>query len=153
RKKLLLISLVMFGAASVACAYSTSAEALIISRAILGLGAALLMPISLSLVPFLFAEHERPKAMGLWVTASALRLPLGPIVGGWLLEHYSWGSIFLINVPIIVVTLVALLVLLPESATENRKQRIDWLGIFTSSLGLTAITYGVTRSGDEGWND
>ncbi|GMK42593.1 MFS transporter [Paenibacillus sp. CCS19] len=153
RKKLLLLSLVMFGAASVACAYASSSEALIISRAILGLGAALLMPLSLSLVPFLFSEGERPKAMTLWVTASALGLPLGPIIGGWLLEHYNWGTIFLINVPIIVVALIALVVLLPESTVEKQKQRIDWLGIITSSLGLTAITYGVTRSGDEGWND
>ncbi|PWV99756.1 EmrB/QacA subfamily drug resistance transporter [Paenibacillus cellulosilyticus] len=153
RKKLLLLSLVMFGAASVACAYSSTSEALIISRAILGLGAALLMPLSLSLIPFLFAEQERPKAMTLWVTASALGLPLGPILGGWLLEHYNWGTIFLINVPIIIVALAALMALLPESTAEKRKQRIDWSGIVASSLGLTAITYGVTRSGDEGWND
>ncbi|MBD3919643.1 MFS transporter [Paenibacillus sp. PR3] len=153
RKKLLFLSLVMFGAASVACAYSTTSEALIISRAILGLGAALLMPLSLSLVPFLFSEGERPKAMNLWVMASALGLPLGPIIGGWLLEHYNWGTIFLINVPIILIALIALVVLLPESTAEKQKLKVDWRGIVTSSLGLAAITYGVTRSGDEGWGD
>lgn len=153
RKKLLMLSLVMFGAASVACAYSPSSEALIISRAILGLGAALLMPLSLSLIPFLFSEGERPKAMNLWVMASALGLPLGPIIGGWLLEHYDWGTIFLINVPIILIALAALAVLLPESTAEKQKLKVDWRGIVTSSLGLTAITYGVTRSGDEGWGD
>lgn len=152
RKKLFVLALILFGAASVACAYSNSSETLIASRALLGLGAALLMPISLSLLPLLFCEEERPKAMTLWVTASALGMPLGPILGGWLLDHYRWGSIFLINVPIIIIALFAVSFLLPESKSPER-QRVDMTGILTSSLGLVAITYGVTRSGDEGWGD
>ncbi|MFK7694542.1 DHA2 family efflux MFS transporter permease subunit [Paenibacillus sp. HJGM_3] len=152
RKKLLLIALILFGAASAACAYATSSGALIAFRAILGLGAALLMPISLSLVPVLFSDEERPKAMRLWVTASALGMPLGPILGGWLLDHYRWGSIFLINLPIILIGILAVGFFLPESRNTERG-RVHVSGIITSSLGLVAITYGVTRSGEAGWGD
>jgi DHA2 family multidrug resistance protein-like MFS transporter len=152
RKKMLLIALLLFGGASIGCAYANSTEALIASRAILGLGAAFLMPLSMSLLPVLFSTKDRPKAMRIWVTASALGLPLGPILGGWLLKTYWWGSIFLINVPIIIIALLAVFLLLSESRSSE-SHRNDYFGILTSSLGLATLTYGVTQTGEKGWGD
>lgn len=94
RKKMLLMALVLFGLASLGCAYSDSPEMLIGMRALLGLGAAFLMPLSMSILPVLFSGEERTKAMMIWATANMMGIPLGPIVGGWLLKHYEWGSVF-----------------------------------------------------------
>lgn len=152
RKKLLLFALVLFGAASVACAYSNSTGMLIAMRSILGLGAAFLIPLSLSVLPVLFSGKERTKAMMIWATATMLGMPLGPIVGGWLLKHYWWGSVFLINIPLVIVALLAVAVLMPESRSETRP-RLDPFGIFTSSLGLVSVIYGVIRAGEEGWGN
>ncbi|RUS45064.1 DHA2 family efflux MFS transporter permease subunit [Cohnella sp. AR92] len=152
RRKFLLGALVLFGAASVACAYAGSTEALIAGRAALGLGAAFLMPLSISIIPVLFEESERPKAIGLWTMANAIGIPLGPIVGGWLLQHYWWGSVFLINIPIILAGIIAVFFLLPESKGEN-KQKLDLLGILASSAGLIGLTYGIIEAGERGWGD
>jgi MFS transporter, DHA2 family, multidrug resistance protein len=152
RKKLLLVALGLFGAASVGCAYASSAGELIAARAVLGLGAAFLIPLSMSVLPVLFSAVERPRAITIWVTATALGIPLGPIVGGWLLDHYWWGSVFLINVPVIAVALVAVTVLLPESRSAHRPA-LDPVGVLTSSVGLVGLTYGVIEAGERGWGD
>ncbi|MFC5701383.1 DHA2 family efflux MFS transporter permease subunit [Cohnella faecalis] len=152
RKKMLLLALLLFGAASAACAFAGSAEGLIAGRAVLGLGAAFLMPLSMSIIPVLFTEEERPKAIGIWTMANALGIPLGPIVGGWLLNHYWWGSVFLINIPIIVIALIAVSVLLPESKSATRP-KVDFIGVLASSLGLVGVTYGVIEAGERGWDD
>ncbi|QWU17986.1 drug resistance transporter, EmrB/QacA subfamily [Paenibacillus sophorae] len=152
RKKLLLLSLVVFGGASAACAFSSTPAMLIGMRALLGLGAAFLIPLSMSVLPVLFTEAERTKAMMIWAMANMLGIPLGPILGGWLLNHYSWGSVFLINLPLIAIALVAVGLLMPESRSEKRL-RLDIPGILSSSLGLTCVTYGVIRAGEHGWGD
>ncbi len=152
RKKMLLIALSLFGAASLACSFATSAGELIAGRAVLGLGAAGLMPLSMAVLPVLFTPEERPRALTIWITANSLGIPLGPIVGGWLLDHYHWGSIFLINVPVVIVGLVAIAFLLPESRNPVRS-RIDVLGVVTSSLGLVGLTYGIIEGGEQGWTD
>ncbi|GGD59859.1 DHA2 family efflux MFS transporter permease subunit [Paenibacillus nasutitermitis] len=152
RKKWLLIAFVVFGVASIGCAYSPTSEMLIAMRILLGLGAAFLIPLSMSALPVLFTGKERTKAMMIWAMANTLGIPLGPIVGGWLLQHYSWGSVFLINIPIVVVALVALAVLMPESRSEQRR-RLDLPGILTSSAGIVMVTYGVIRAGERGWDD
>lgn len=152
RKKMLLIALVLFGAASAVCAYAGSSAELIAGRAVLGLGAAFLMPLSISIIPVLFTDAERPKAIGIWTMANAIGIPLGPIVGGWLLNHYWWGSVFLINIPVIVVAFVAVFILLPENRSEERP-RVDLLGAAASSLGLVGMTYGVIEAGEKGWGD
>lgn len=152
RKKMLIIGLLLFGAASVACAYADSAGLLIAGRAVLGLGAALLVPLSMSIIPVLFSEKERPKAIGIWVMSNAIGIPLGPIIGGWLLNNYSWGSVFLINIPLVVVALFAVSILLPESRS-TASPRMDVIGVLTSSLGLVGITYGVIEVGENGWGD
>ena len=118
----------------------------------LGLGAAFIFPLSLSVLPVLFAPAERPKAIAVVVTGSAAGVPLGPIVGGWMLTHFWWGSVFLINVPLILVTLAIVLVALPDSRAAQ-PPGFDPVGVLSSTLGLTGITYGAIRAGEDGWGD
>ena len=108
----------------------------------LGFGAAFLMPLSMAVLPVLFTPEERPKALTAWVTANALGIPLGPVIGGYLLDHYHWGAVFLINLPVVVIGLLAIAFLLPESKDPN-PPRLQAIGLFTSSAGLVALTYGV----------
>jgi DHA2 family multidrug resistance protein-like MFS transporter len=152
RKRLLLFGLGLFGLASLACAYSPSVGALIAARAVLGLGGAFLMALSVSVLPVLFSEEERPKAIAAWVGANAIGWPLGPILGGWLLSNFWWGSVFLINVPVVALALVAVAVLIPESRSPECP-RLDTAGIVTSSAGLTALTYGFIDVGETSWSN
>jgi DHA2 family multidrug resistance protein-like MFS transporter len=152
RKNLLTGALVLFGIASLACAYAASAGELIAARAVLGLAAAVILPLSLAVIPVLFTAAERPKAIALVGGATFLGYPLGPIVGGWLLDHFWWGSVFLLNVPVVVIALVAVIWLMPESRGQ-RHLRFDLPGVLISSAGLTALTYGLIKSGQNGWSD
>jgi DHA2 family multidrug resistance protein-like MFS transporter len=152
RKRLLLIALVIFGASSLAAAYSPSAGFFIASRAVLGLGAAAILPMILALLPVLFPEDERRKAIAAVAGSALLAYPIGPILGGWLLSRYWWGSVFLINVPVVVLGVLAVSAWLPETRAE-RPRRIDLLGIVLSSAGLALLTYGVIEAGQSGWGD
>ena len=152
RKKVLLVALVVFGASSAACAYATSTGELIAARAVLGLGAAAIFPLSLAVIPVLFAPEERQKAIALMASATFISFPIGPIVGGYLLDHFWWGSVFLINVPVVMLALVAVATLLPESRSEQRL-RVDYLGVILSSAGLAGLTYGFIKAGQDGWTD
>ncbi|SFB61166.1 drug resistance transporter, EmrB/QacA subfamily [Amycolatopsis marina] len=150
QKKLMLGALALFGVASVACAYAGSAELLIVARAVLGLGAAFMIPLSMSLLTVLFTAAERSKAIAIWSTAMALGIPLGPVLGGWLLDHFWWGSVFLINVPLVLLGIAALALLLPRTAGTSGV-RIDGTGIALSATGLVALTYGLVEAGERGW--
>ena len=152
RKRLLVGALALFGVASLACAYSTSAGQLIAARAVLGLAAAVILPMSLAVLPVLFTAAERPRAIAAVGGATFLGYPIGPILGGWLLDHFWWGSVFLINLPVVVIAIVAVAFLMPESRGE-RVQRVDLAGIVVSSAGLTSLTYGLIKAGDNGWTD
>jgi MFS transporter, DHA2 family, multidrug resistance protein len=153
RKRLLVGALLLFGAASAACAYATSSGQLIAARAGLGLGAALMMPLSMAVLPVLFPDRgERARALTIWVTSTAIGLPLGPIVGGWLLDTFWWGSVFLINVPLVVVGVTAVAVLVPESRSETPRP-LDLIGVALSSAGLLGLTYGFIAAGQDGWTD
>src|SRR5215471_15063073 len=132
RKRLLLIALGVFGIASLACAYSTSAGELIAARAVLGLAAAVILPMSLAVLPVMFDAAERPRAIAAVGGATFLGYPIGPLLGGWLLDHYWWGSVFLINVPVVVVAIIAVATLMPDSRGE-RAPKIDGAGIALSS--------------------
>src|SRR6266851_6690692 len=107
RKRLLAVALALFGLASLACAYATSAGELIAARAVLGLAAAVILPLSLAVLPVLFTPAERPRAIAAVGGATFLGYPIGPILGGWLLDHFWWGSVFLINIPVVVIAIVA----------------------------------------------
>ncbi|MCA2211968.1 DHA2 family efflux MFS transporter permease subunit [Jidongwangia harbinensis] len=152
RKRMLLGALVLFGVASAACAYATSTGQLIAARAALGLGAAVLMPLGAAVLTVLFSPAERPRALTIWVTASALGVPLGPLVGGWLLDNFWWGAVFLINVPLVVVAVVAVVLWLPESHGDTTR-RFDLPGVALSAVGLVTFTYGIVDAGDRGWTD
>ncbi|MFD3748134.1 MFS transporter [Nocardia sp. NPDC058633] len=153
RKKLLLAALVLFGVASLACAFAVSAGQLIAARVVLGIAAAAMMPLSMAVLPVLFGDPaQRQRAVTIWVTSTAIGLPLGPIVGGWLLQHYWWGSVFLINVPLVIVGALAVATLVPESRGENTF-RIDLVGAGLSAAGMLGLTYGFIRIGDHGWDD
>jgi DHA2 family multidrug resistance protein-like MFS transporter len=152
RKRMLIGALLLFGAASVGCAFARDAGQLIAARAVLGLGAAVVMPLSGAVLAVLFDERERSRAMSIWVTASALGIPLGPLLGGWLLDHYWWGSVFLINVPVVLAGVAALALWLPESHGAQGG-RFDLAGIGLSAAGLVGVTYGIIEAGDRGWTD
>jgi EmrB/QacA subfamily drug resistance transporter len=152
RKKVLIVALILFGASSAACAYAGGVGELIAARAVLGIGAAAIFPLSLSVIPVLFAPEERQKAIALMASATFISFPIGPIVGGYLLDHFWWGSVFLINVPVVVLALIAVAVLLPESRSEQRL-RLDAGGVLLSSAGLAGLTYGFIEAGQNGWSD
>src|SRR5580700_4968042 len=152
RKKVLLVALTLFGASSLACAYAANTGELIAARAILGIGAAAIFPLSLAVIPVLFGPEERQRAIALMASATFISFPIGPIVGGYLLDHFWWGSVFLINVPVVVLALVAVAFLLPESRSEQRPN-VDVLGVVLSSAGLAGLTYGFIRAGQDGWTD
>ncbi len=152
RKKVLLVALVLFGTSSAACAYATSTAELIGARAVLGIGAAAIFPLSLAVIPVLFAPAERQKAIALMASATFISFPIGPIVGGYLLDHFWWGSVFLINVPVVVLAVIAVAFLLPESRSEQRPG-VDYLGVILSSAGLAGLTYGFIKAGQDGWTD
>ena len=150
RKRLLLMALGLFGAASVCCAYATSSGQLVLARAVLGLGAAVLMPLTSAVLTVLFEAGERARALSVWVTASALGIPLGPLVGGWLLDNFWWGSVFLINVPMVLLAGIAVALLVPESHGD-RTRRFDPVGVLLSAAGLVTLTYGIIDAGERGW--
>jgi len=152
RKKALVPALILFGVASLACAYSHSTGELMAARAVAGLGAAVIMPLSLAVIPVLFTPQERQRAIAVVMAAVFIGYPLGPILGGWLLDSFWWGSVFLINVPVIVLAVIAVTVLMPESRSEQRPG-LDPAGVVISSAGLTGLVYGIIRAGQDGWGD
>ncbi|CNF24456.1 drug resistance transporter%2C EmrB/QacA subfamily [Mycobacterium tuberculosis] len=152
RKRLLLAGLAVFGAASLAGALADGTGGVIAARAFMGLGAAVVLPLSMSMLPAIFPPEERTRAVAVWSAANALGLPLGPLLGGWLLEHYWWGSIFLINVPVVVIGGLAVAFLLPETR-DPAAPRIDLTGSVLSMGGLVALVYGVIEVPARGWTD
>ncbi|MFE7718454.1 MFS transporter [Nocardia rhizosphaerihabitans] len=153
RRKVLLAALALFGVASLACAFAGSAGQLIAARVALGIAAAAMMPLSMAVLPVLFTQQaERQRALTIWVTSTAIGLPLGPILGGWLLEHFWWGSVFLINVPLVIVGALAVATLVPESHGDTGS-RLDLLGAALSAVGMLGLTYGFIRIGERDWAD
>ncbi|MGW4736800.1 MFS transporter [Nocardia xishanensis] len=153
RKRILLAALVLFGSASLACAFAGTSGQLIAARVVLGIAAAAMIPLSMAVLPVLFPEQrERARAMSIWVTATSLGLPLGPVLGGWLVDNFWWGSVFLINVPMVVAGATAVAVLVPESRNPQQLP-IDLPGVLLSMLGMLGVTYGFIRFGEQGWGD
>jgi MFS transporter, DHA2 family, multidrug resistance protein len=152
RKKVLVVSLVIFGFGSIACAYSTSASEFMAARVLVGLGGAGLIVMALSVLTVLFAKNERPKAVGIVAGATFVAFPIGPILGGWLLSSYWWGWVFLINVPIVIVALVAVVAMVPESRATHHPG-FDAVGVLASAGGLVVLTYGLIKAGQEGWGN
>ena len=150
RKRLLLAGLAVFLAASVWCALSVSAGELIAARAVMGLGAGIMFPLSLAVVSAAFGDEDRPKAIGILTAVVALGLPLGPVLGGVLLQHFSWHSVFWINVPAACVTLAAGVVVMPESRNLAAPP-LDALGALLSAGAVTGLVWGVINGPEHGW--
>jgi EmrB/QacA subfamily drug resistance transporter len=151
RRRMLLLGLGVFGGASAWAASAGDVDALIAARAVMGAGAALVMPATLSLLVSVFTDaRERSMAIGLWAATAGLGVALGPVVGGFLLERFAWGSIFLVNVPVIVVAIAGGLRVLPESSDPSA-QRIDWPGAALSVVGLVAFVWAVIEAPAKGW--
>lgn len=150
RKAVMLSALLLFGTGSIACAYAPSSGAFIAARALLGAAGAAVIVMALSAVTVLVPEQERPRAVGVWAAANFLALPLGPVLGGWLLTQFWWGWVFLMNVPVAVLALVAVSMLMPESRAAERP-RLDVVGLLTFCAGLVAATYGLIEAGRNGW--
>ncbi len=152
RKRALMAGMVIFGAGSVWSAYSGSATMLIAARAVMGMGAALIMPSTLSITANIFAEKQRASAIGVLTGVGGMGIVIGPLLGGWLLEHFAWGTIFLINVPVILVTLLVSFWLVPESK-DAQASRLDPTGALLSIGGLMALLYGIIEAPTYGIGD
>jgi EmrB/QacA subfamily drug resistance transporter len=149
RKRMLMIGLVLFGIASLLSAYSRTPEQLIFARAAMGLGGAAVMPQTLSIISNVFEPAERPRAIGLWAMAVGIGIATGPVLGGLLLDHFWWGSVFLINVPVTAVGAIAAAILVPESRNPEAGS-IDYAGVLLSIAGLLFLVYGIVQGGDSG---
>jgi EmrB/QacA subfamily drug resistance transporter len=152
RKGALVVGLLIFGLGSLASGLVDSPGALIFTRGVQGLGAAFIMPSTLSILTNVFPAAERGRAIGIWAGVSGLGVAIGPLAGGWLLEHYWWGSIFLVNLPVIAVGVALVLTLVPTSKAASAP-RIDIPATVLSITGLTALLYGVIEAPNNGWTD
>ena len=152
RKTALIAGLVIFGLGSLASALAGSAGGLIFTRALQGFGAAFIMPSTLSILTNVFAPDERGRAIGIWAGVSGLGVAIGPITGGYLLEHFYWGSIFLVNIPVIAVALIAGSVLVPNSH-DPHAPKLDLVGTVLSVATLVTLLYGIIEGPSRGWLD
>jgi EmrB/QacA subfamily drug resistance transporter len=152
RKGALMVGLLTFGAGSLASAFSGSAATLIAARGLAGIGGCIIMPATLSILTNVFPTEERGKAIGIWAGVSGLGIVVGPTVGGYLLGHFWWGSVFLVNVPVMVVALVGGWFLVPDSRDPS-SPRLDPVGTVLSAVGLVALLYGVIESPAKGWGN
>ncbi|MET9493887.1 MFS transporter [Streptomyces sp. NPDC006552] len=150
RKKMLAAGLVLFGAGSLVAGLADTTGQLIAARAGMGVGGALLMTTTLAVVVQIFDDTERVRAIGLWATVNSLGFAVGPLLGGVLLDHFWWGAIFLVNIPVAVVGLVAVLALVPESKNP-RGDRPDLPGAVLSTIGMAAVVYAIISGPGEGW--
>ena len=152
RKRVFLIGLVVFTVASALCGLSQSTTQLIAARAFQGVGAALLMPGTLSIITVTFPPHERAKAIGLWAGMSGVALALGPTVGGLMVEHLGWQSVFFLDVPIGIVAVLTASRTVRESVSEVTRE-LDIPGLLLGSGALFAATYALIEANERGWSD
>ncbi|MFG3120305.1 MFS transporter [Streptomyces sp. NPDC048197] len=146
RKKTLLFGLAVFGTGSVLAAFAGSPTQLIAFRALMGLGGAFVMPATLAILMNVFEREEQPKAIGIWAGGVGLAIAIGPIAGGLLLNQFWWGSVFLVNVPIVLIALTAMLILVPDSRDPS-PGRLDPVGVLLSVVGLVLLVYGIIKGG------
>ena len=150
RRRTLVAGLAVFAAGSVLAAVSDSSSALIASRALMGVGAAGIMPTTLSILTNIFPTSERPKAIAIWSAVAGLGVAIGPISGGWLIEHLDWRWIFLFNLPAVAACLVGAWMVVPESR-DPEKPKLDVAGALLSIAGLSALVWGLIEAPERGW--
>ncbi|PYL04203.1 MAG: MFS transporter [Verrucomicrobia bacterium] len=145
RRRIFLLGVAIFTSASVWCGCAFDIRQLIVARAVQGFGAALLVPGSLAIISSSFPESERGRAIGTWSGFSAITTAIGPIVGGWLIEHVTWRAAFFINVPIALLVILISVKFVPESS-DKESAGLDWLGAIIGTVGLGALVYGLIES-------
>ena len=152
RKRALTLGLVDLRRGLCGSALAQSPAALIAGRSLMGIGGALIMPSTLSIVTATFPADERPKAIGIWAAVAGIGIAIGPVAGGWLVEHATWHWVFLVNVPFVAVALVAGQALIPESRDPSQS-RLDPIGAAISTAGLGTLLWGIISASDRGWGD
>ena len=152
RRLVLSIGLSVFGAGSIASAFAVSAPMLIGTRALMGVGGAMIMPSTLSILTNVFPAEERGRAIGIWAGVSGLGIGIGPLIGGALLDNFWWGSVFLINVPIVLIAITAGRLIVPNSKDPNTP-KIDPIGAGLSIVGLVSLVFSIIEAPTRGWTD
>ncbi len=165
RRTVFIAGIGLFTLASIGCGLAPGVGALIATRAAQGVGAALLVPSSLSIIGAVFDDKERGRAIGTWAGVGAITSAVGPVAGGWLVDAFSWRAIFFLNVPIACATLALAVIAVPDSRQEDNPSnpdpalaghalpRLDWPGAVAAAAGLAALTYGLTRASAHGFGD
>ena len=152
RRRVFLVGVALFAFASAWCGFAANIGQLIAARAVQGLGAALLVPGSLAIISSSFPENERGRAIGTWSGFSAITAAIGPVIGGWLIEHVSWRAVFFINIPLALLVILISLWRVPESS-DKESAGLDWWGAILGALGLGALVYGLIESSRLGFSD
>lgn len=153
RRRMFILGVGIFAVASLCCGLSPNIVLLIAARAVQGLGAALLIPCSLALIGASFNEEERGKAIGTWAGFSAISAAIGPLLGGWIVDHFNWRWIFLINPPLALIAIWIASKHVPESVVPQATGGLDWSGALLALLGLTGVCFGLIAAPDFGWTD
>ncbi len=153
RRRIFLLGLAIFTLSSLACGLATGGEMLIGARTVQGLGAALMLPATLSIISATFPAHQRGMAIGIWAGVSAMALAIGPLIGGLITEHIDWSWIFFVNVPIGVLGLLVGRIVIDESRDTSAEQRLDFPGLAASGIGLFALTFALIEANSYGWAD
>jgi EmrB/QacA subfamily drug resistance transporter len=152
RRRMFLLGVTLFAIASAGCGFAANIRELVIARSVQGLGAAFLVPGSLSIISASFGGNERGRAIGTWSGFTAIATAGGPVLGGWLIQHASWRWAFFINAPIAAAVILLSLLRVPESKAETRSG-VDWAGALIVTVGLAGVTYGFIESAALGWSN
>jgi len=153
RKRIFMVGIVIFMVASIACGVAPNIEIMLVFRAVQGVGGALMVPGSLSIISALFGSEGRSRAIGTWSAFTTITTALGPVIGGGLLAAGFWRGIFFINIPLAIISLWALQTKVPESYDEDAPEQLDYLGALLATLGLGAVAYGFIQAPANGWTD
>ena len=153
RKKIYAIGVAVFALASVWCGFAPNIHQLIVARAAQGVGGALLVPGSLAIISATFSEDDRGQAIGTWSGATAITTALGPVLGGWLIEHVSWRAVFFLNLPLALTVIVLVFLFVPESRDEENSGKLDFAGAALATFSLGSIVYGLIESSTSGWKN
>ena len=151
RRLMFLSGVGIFAAASIACGFASNIQQLVLARSIQGVGAAFLVPGSLSIISACFDEKTRGQAIGTWSGFTAITAAVGPVLGGWMIEHASWRWVFFINVPLAALVIAISLRSIPESRNAIARH-VDWLGTLAATVGLGGVVYGLIESVRLGWS-
>src|ERR1043165_3409202 len=153
RKRIYAVGVTLFALASVWCGLAPTIQQLILARAAQGIGGALLVPGSLAIISTTFSEKDRGEAIGTWSGATAITTALGPLLGGWLIEHVSWRAVFFLNVPLAVAVVVLIVMFVPESRDEEDNGRLDFAGAALATLALGGVVFGLIESSRLGFSN